>query len=177
MIGKVKTAGRTWCVHGVLVVACLGAAVASAADLTVAKHVDQFYAPPSALLTYEITVVHLANPAVDVGLFTDDFPDQLAGCTWTCSTTGGGWCELASGSGNISQLLSVPVGAAVSIAATCTFIPSPGHECAANVAVFSTMDPDTTTRGFATTCQAGVTVFFDDFESGDTSGWAPLITT
>jgi hypothetical protein len=137
----------------------------------VTKEVDRPYAPPGAQLAFGVTVANLANPAVDVGLFTDDFPDQLAGCTWTCSATGGGWCELGGGSGDISQLLSVPVGASVRIDASCTFVPSPGFECAANAAGFFTMDPDTTTRGFATTCQEGVTVFFDGFESGDTSAW------
>ncbi len=137
------------------------------------KTVDHLYAPPAAVLTYAITVANLANPAVDVGLFTDDFPDQLAGCSWTCSAAGGAWCEIAGGSGDVSQLLSVPVGASVSIAAMCTFVPSNGHECAANVAAFFTMDPDTNTRGFAATCEAEVTVFFDGFETGDTSAWWP----
>lgn len=163
---------RTWQALGAMVVAASAPVGASAADLAVAKGVDHLYAPPSAVLTYAITVDNLANPDVDVGLFTDDFPDQLAGCTWSCTAAGGGWCELAAGSGDISQLLSVPVGAEVSIDASCTFGPSPGHECAANEAAFFTMDPDTTTRGFATTCESGTTVFFDGFESGDTAMWS-----
>jgi hypothetical protein len=165
-INGVKLSGRIRPLISMLVVAGVAAGVVTASELWVRKEVDLLYAPPSATLSYSITVSNLAEPAVDVGLFSDEFPDQLGGCTWTCAAVGGGWCEAAAGSGDISQLLSVPVGASVSIAAACTFAPSAGHECAANVTVFSTMDPDTTTRGFATTCEAGATVFFDGFEGG-----------
>lgn len=171
-LNGVKVTGRARVVCGALAAAGVAVVTAVASDPSVTKGVDRLYAPSGAVLDYAVTVTNLADPAVDVGLFTDDFPAQLAGCTWTCSATGGGWCELAGGGGDIGQLLSVPVGATVTIGASCTFAPSPGQECAANVAAFLTMDPDTTTRGFATTCQEGVTVFFDGFESGDPGMWS-----
>ncbi len=174
-VEDMKNGERVGLILGAVLI--VGIAVPGTPDdgLAVDKAVDQRLAPPGAELTYTITVANLANPAVATGLFTDDFPDEVEDCAWTCSETEDAWCEFASGTGDISQLVSVPVGASVRIDATCTFAPSPGFECASNVAEFFTMDPDTITRGFATTCQSGIIVFFDDFESGDTMEWSASV--
>lgn len=143
--------------------------------VTVAKEVDRPFASASDPLTYTITIANPCNPDVSTGLFTDDFPGEVTGCTWTCSATGAGWCDVASGAGDIEQLVSVPIGSSVTIAAECTFAPSPGHECAVNSAEFFTMDPDILTRGEALTCDWGIILFFSDFESGDTSSWSATV--
>lgn len=142
---------------------------------SVVKEVDRFAADHSDVLTYTITVNNGGITAVTTGMFRDDFPNEVTGCTWICSTTGGGWCDSAGGTGDIEQLITVPVGSSATISATCTFAPDPGHECAVNVAEFFTMDPDTFNQDSATTCETWVVILFDGFESGNTSSWSVAV--
>jgi len=151
------------------------ASVSAEDCVTVAKEVDQPFAYPSATLAYTITVANPCDPEVGTGLFTDDFPAEVAQCTWDCSATGSGWCEVASGAGDIEQLISVPSGSSVIIDAVCTFSPSTGHECALNRAEFVTMDPDVLRTGIAQTCDWSIIIFLADFDSGNTSSWSETV--
>jgi len=159
----------------VAVVVMMAAVRAMGADgpgLTVIKTVDQTMAPAQAILEYTVDVENHSSPQIGGGLFTDEFPDELDTCSWTCTSVGPGSCDFpTSGVGDIWHLDYVPVGTRVTYEITCTFNSSAGRECAENVAKFNTMDPDTETVGIAKTCLAGVTIFFDGFESGDITRW------
>lgn len=164
-------AWRRW--FGWVLVVAFSCVVSAADDgVTVSKQVDRPYAFPWDPLNFTIVIANLSNSEIAAGWFEDDFPAELAGCSWTCAVTGSGWCELAAGTGDVSQLVWVPVGESATIDASCTFSPSPGGWCSTNVATFSTMDPDTFNQGSATTCNAALVVFADDFESGNTSRWS-----
>jgi uncharacterized repeat protein (TIGR01451 family) len=150
-------------------------APAAAGDPTLTKEVDRSYAQTAEALAYTITVANSAQASITTGMFTDSFPQEVAGCSWSCSVTGAGWCEFESGAGDIAQLVSIPMGTTATIEASCTFDPSPGHECATNVASFATMDPDTTAVDSAKTCDSAVTVFFDGFDTGTTEAWSAVV--
>lgn len=63
-------------------------------------------------LFYTITVTNPGgDPASGVSV-VDDFPDWLAGVTWTCSGAGGGICP-SSGSGDLQAWVTLPGGANV----------------------------------------------------------------
>jgi len=151
--------------------AAMVASVAVGSGLTLTKEVNLGLAPAFAELVYTVTVAHPLNTPHNGGLLVDVFPEEVDACAWTCTSSAGAVCEAASGNGDIEHIAWVPFGTWLTYEITCVFAPSPGQECAFNVATLSTMDPDTITIAGVTTCEAGVTVFFDDFESGDTSAW------
>ncbi len=156
-----------------VLVAMAAGMVAGADDgVTVTKQVDQPYAFPADPLSYTMVIANLSNSQISTGWFQDDFPAELGGCSWTCAATGSGWCEFASGTGDVDSLVWVPLGESATISATCTYAPLPSALCTTNVASFSTMDPDTFNQGSAMTCNAARVVLIDDFESGDTSHWS-----
>lgn len=67
---------------------------------------------PGAALSHAITVAN-AGPAAAPGVIVfDAFPASYAAVTWSCSASGGASCT-SGGSGNISQLVSLPAGSAV----------------------------------------------------------------
>ena len=74
--------------------------------------------------TYTITITNLAGPSDAIGAtVTDAFPAMLTGVTWTCTGASGGTCP-ASGSGDITTSVTVPVGASVVFTATGTVDPA-----------------------------------------------------
>ena len=117
---------RTGLILGLLLAANFAVPTMAADSFSVNKNVDRYAADPSDLLTYSITVANAGFTAVTIGLFSDEFPDEVTGCTWTCSTAGGGWCEHAGGSGDIEQLLSVPVGSTATVDSRDNTATNPG---------------------------------------------------
>ena len=92
-------------------------------DLGIAKTNGVTTVVPGQTVTYTITVTN-AGPTDAVGaLVTDMFPAALTGVTWTCVGTGGGVC-IPSGSGNINESVTVPVGGTVTFTATGTVSPA-----------------------------------------------------
>ncbi len=96
--------------------------------------------------TYQLTVTNqgpVNAPAVTV---TNNVPAQLTNVTWTCAGTGGGTCA-ASGSGAISNLASLPVGATVRYTIAATVVAGSGNGQVVNTATAtvggSVVDPDT----------------------------------
>lgn len=89
-----------------------------AADLAVAKIVEPDQVAPGGDLVYTVTVTNLGpDPAPDARV-TDAFPAGLA-CDWTCAASGGGQCGAGSGSGDLDQSVTLPVGGAVTYTASC----------------------------------------------------------
>ena len=96
--------------------------------------------------TYTLVVTNL-GPLATNATVTDTKPAQLTGVTWTCAAAGGGTCT-ASGSNNIADAVSLPVGATLTYTIHATIIAGSGSSSVVNTATVATsgaiVDPDTT---------------------------------
>ncbi len=89
----------------------------ASADLSITKTDGVTTATPGGNVTYTITASN-AGPSTATGAtVADTFPASLT-CTWTCVGAGGGTCT-ASGSGNLSDTVNLPVGGSVTYTASC----------------------------------------------------------
>ncbi len=71
-------------------------------------------------VTYTITASNATGPSGVTGAtVTDNFPAQLSAITWTCAGSGGATC-VASGTGNLSESVDLPVGGSVIFTVTAT---------------------------------------------------------
>ncbi|MEZ4363474.1 MAG: Ig-like domain-containing protein [Kofleriaceae bacterium] len=97
--------------------------------------------------TYTIDVTNDGPVAAPVATVTDTMPAQLTGVTWTCAASGGGTCT-ASGSGNINDAVSLPVGAHLVYTVSAAIIAGSGSGQVINTVTVATgggvTDPDTT---------------------------------
>ncbi|AVO33970.1 DUF11 domain-containing protein [Ottowia oryzae] len=131
----------------------------SSADLAITKTDGVTTATAGGSLTYTISASNAGPDSVTGATVTDTLPAALSGATWTCVGAGGGTCA-ASGSGNLSQAVNLPVGgsvtftvsATVSVAATGTLsntatITAPTGVSDPNVVNNSETDTDTITQG------------------------------
>ncbi|HJU38172.1 MAG TPA: DUF11 domain-containing protein, partial [Tahibacter sp.] len=87
------------------------------ADLAITKTDGVTTAVPGSSVTYTITASNPGAAAATGATVADTFPATLT-CTWTCVGAGGGTCT-ASGAGNISDTVNLPVGASVTYTASC----------------------------------------------------------
>ncbi len=70
-------------------------------------------------VTYTIVASNPGSTAVSSATVTDTLPAALSDATWTCTGAGGGTCT-ASGSGNLNDIVNLPVGASVTYILTAT---------------------------------------------------------
>ncbi len=89
------------------------------ADLAITKTDGVANVTPGAGVTYTIVASNAGPSAVTGATVTDTLPAPLSGATWTCVGAGGGTCP-ASGSGNISAAVGLPVGATATFTLTAT---------------------------------------------------------
>ena len=88
------------------------------ADLQITKTDGATSSVPGGSVTYTI-VASNAGPSDGAGVtVTDNFGSDFENCTWTCSGSDGGVCP-ASGSGNISESVTLPAGGSTTFVATC----------------------------------------------------------
>lgn len=88
-------------------------------------------------LTYTIVASNAGPSNVTGATVADTFPATLTGCTWTCAAAGGGSCS-ASGSGNINDVVNLPVGGSATYSATCTVAPgTPNGSVISNTATIT----------------------------------------
>src|SRR6185312_11027181 len=93
--------------------------VAATADLSVTKTDGVVSATAGGSVTYTI-VFSNAGPSTATGATAaDTFPAACTTVTWTSVAAGGATGNTASGSGNISNSLNLPVGGSVTYTATC----------------------------------------------------------
>jgi len=92
-------------------------AMAQATDLSITKSDGQTTAVPGTSITYTIAATNNGPNTATGATVADTFPATLT-CTWTCVGTGAATCT-ASGSGNISDIVSLTVGDNVTYTATC----------------------------------------------------------
>ncbi len=92
---------------------CAGAAQAqSAADLAITKTDGLTTVAAGAAVTYTIIATNAGPDAALGATVVDTLPAVITGASWTCVGAGGGTCT-AAGSGNLNDLVNLPVGAAV----------------------------------------------------------------
>jgi uncharacterized repeat protein (TIGR01451 family) len=92
---------------------------APVADLAITKTDGAATEVPGTTVTYTITVSNAGPDPITGATVTDTFPGVLSGVSWTCVGAGGGTCT-AGGSGNISDLVNLPVGGTATYMATGT---------------------------------------------------------
>jgi hypothetical protein len=151
-------------------------ATGPAADLAIALSDGQDTVEPGAVVEYTLEVRHVEGPSPAPGAtVSDDFPDALTDCTWTCTPAAGASCTEA-GSGDLADVADLPEDGAVTYVATCrvaTDASGPLVNVAAVALPAGYADP---TPGDNTASDnnavAGTLIFADGFESGDSSGWS-----
>jgi autotransporter family porin len=78
-------------------------------DLSISKAANSSTIMEGNQLSYTITVENIgANPVVGA-MIQDNFPSTLTGITWTASASGGAQLSASSGTGNINELVNLPV--------------------------------------------------------------------
>ncbi len=90
----------------------------ASADLAITKTDGATSAVPGDWVTYTITASNAGPSNVDGATVTDTFPPSET-CTWTCVGADGGSCT-ASGSGDISQWVTLPSGGSTTYTAACS---------------------------------------------------------
>jgi uncharacterized repeat protein (TIGR01451 family) len=96
--------------------------VGTSNDLTITKTDNATSVAPGGSLTYTI-VAGNSGPQGASGAVVDNFPAECSNVTWTCVGAGGGTCT-ASGTGNISQVVTLPVSATTTFTAICVVNPA-----------------------------------------------------
>ncbi len=90
------------------------------ADLQITKTDGSATAIPGNTVTYTIVVTNAGPSNVTGAVVTDSFPASLSGINFTAVQTGGATGFTASGSGNISNTVNMPVGSTITYTATAT---------------------------------------------------------
>jgi uncharacterized repeat protein (TIGR01451 family) len=118
--GTIDTAANTAAVTGVTTFSDWTLAepgATAAADLSITKTDGVTTAYPGQTISYAIVAGNGGPAAVTGATVTDTMPAALTGATWTCVGAGGGTCT-ASGTGNIADIVDLPVGATVTYTVT-----------------------------------------------------------
>jgi uncharacterized protein len=92
------------------------------ADLAITKTDGVASVTAGGSTTYTIVASNSGSSNVSGATVVDTFPAVLT-CTWTCAGAGGGSCT-ASGTGNISDTVNLPVGGSVTYTASCNIAAS-----------------------------------------------------
>ena len=101
---------------------------ASVIDLTITKSNGVGFVGANQPVTYFIDVVNVGAVEELGAILTDTLPSTLDAGTasWTCSGSAGAVCPNASGSGNISETIDLPVGGMLSFELTATVLATDG---------------------------------------------------
>ncbi len=101
--------------------------VGATANLSAIKSAGAPGVVPGGIVDYTITIAN-AGPDTAVGAtVTDTFPAAFASVQWACAASTGSICGVASGTGNISQFVSLaPLGMAVFTAQATTQVGASG---------------------------------------------------
>ena len=91
------------------------------ADLVVGMNANPPAYTPGGPLVYTITVAN-TGPSAAAATVVDIFPASYANVSWVCQVTGGATCT-ASGNGNITQNISLPLGGVATYTVSGTVAP------------------------------------------------------
>jgi uncharacterized repeat protein (TIGR01451 family) len=89
-------------------------------DLSIAVDDGRTIAVPGQPLTYVLTASNVGTDEAAGADVTGEFPEELTDCTWTCVGSGGADCAAGPVDGDISDTVTLPVGAVAEYTATCT---------------------------------------------------------
>ncbi|MEM8994668.1 MAG: hypothetical protein AAGF23_07730, partial [Acidobacteriota bacterium] len=92
--------------------------IVRSADLSVTKTNGTSASVPGGSTTYTV-VVSNAGPSDDRRVRVTDAPPSELGCTWTSVAAGGATGNIGAGSGSLSDLVNVPLGASVTYTFVC----------------------------------------------------------
>lgn len=124
-------------------------------------------------------VVDNQGPSDSVGnTVNDTFPAAVTGVSWTCAGVNGGSCGNGSGSGDISgELVDLPAGSRVVYTAVGTVTGSDTSitNTASAAVPVGVIDPDGGNNTDSVTTETDDLIFFDSFESGDTTSWSNAV--
>src|SRR5262249_48040649 len=90
------------------------------ADLQITKTDNTTTPLPGTTHTYTIVVTNAGPRSVTGAAVADTFPANFTGVTWKATATGGATGFTASGSGNISDTVTMPAGSAITYLVTGT---------------------------------------------------------
>ncbi len=146
-------------------------------DLRVTKTNGVDFVGTGMPVEYTIRVENL-GPADAASVHVDDVvPPELIDATWTCAAESGAACGAASGSGDIADVASIPVGGAVVYVLSATVDPTITDAGSVVNTVTVSADgladahPEDNTATDADPLRVG-RYFSDGFETGDTSRWS-----
>lgn len=140
---------------------------APSADLSIVKTSNVAFLGQG-LIQYTLVVGNAGPSAVTGATVTDVLPAALQGVVWTCTGINGGGCA-GAGSGNISQSVNLPVGAAVVYSISGT-VPAPIPNEISNTATVAvpTGVTDPVAGNNSSTVTNVVRIFVDGFEAAPT---------
>src|SRR5207244_3576113 len=93
---------------------------ASSANLAVSKTDGVATYTPGGSTTYTITFSNAGPSNVTGATIADSFPAAITSDSWTCVAAGGATCTAASGSGNLSGTINLPVGGTATYTVTAS---------------------------------------------------------
>ncbi len=93
-------------------------AAGGSANLAITKTDGTLTEDPGTPVTYTLVASNGGTSHSGCALVTDAFAPELSSCSWTCASAGGASCR-ASGTGNIDNLVGLPVGGTATFTATC----------------------------------------------------------
>ncbi|MFO0912130.1 MAG: SdrD B-like domain-containing protein [Pirellulales bacterium] len=106
-------------------------------DLSVTKTNNVTTVTPGQTVTYTIVAANAGPSTITGATLTDSFPTTLTNVTFTSVASGGASGNTASGSGNLSQTLTLPGGSSVTYTVTGTVSPTISTTSLANTVTIS----------------------------------------
>lgn len=150
------------------------------ADLGITKTDGLTTAVPGQTITYTIAVTNSGPSNASGATVSDSFPAALTGVTWTCVGSGGATCT-ASGSGNITDTVNIPVGGTATYTVNAT-VNASATDTIANTATVTppagTTDPNLTNNSATDTTAVTEPSLFDPpsgFKTVNASGYPELV--
>jgi uncharacterized repeat protein (TIGR01451 family) len=154
-----------------------GVTIVAWADLGITVTPESQHLDNGEFAEFTVTVSNDGPVPAPASVVVVDLPAELTGVAWTCVGNGGGVCT-AAGSGDVDDLVDLPVGSSV-VYSLGGNVPDPfsgSLELTASVAPAAGItDPDTDDNSDTADIIAVERIFDDGFESGDTTAWSTTV--
>ena len=127
--------------------------------------------PDAGMVFYTIFVINVGPSDMANSLVNDTFPAALTGVAWTCTATAGSTC-VASGTGNlVNSPVSLKVGGIATYRIRGTVPDGTTAPLSNTATVTDPNDSDSGNNSQTVVVTWGNPIFFDGFESGNTTAW------
>lgn len=140
-------------------------AAPTSANLGITKQSTLASYTPGQPIGYTISASNAGPALANAVTVLDFFPAELSNVQWTCTGQGGAVCPLASGNGNITQSVNLPVGGSLVYAATALVAPTatnPISNTAQVVVPAGLTDPDTNNNSATAVVAIGSDSLFEN---------------